>query len=585
MADLAWFKGFQFFDLNGNPRNGGLLRTYDATTTNPRTVYKDSGASVPWSQPITLDSSGRLTDAVYVQTGAWKFVLTNSDTTDSITQDNIPGAITIPSAVFAQPELPIITKAADYTIVSGDLGKKINVDATGGDVTISLMSAISAGNGAYVSVQNVGATGSVIVTSGTSINGQSSIVLRAQFDSADVISDGADWWGNISAEKRTTILVSADYTVLRSDIERLIKVNAAAGNVELFLPSATTVGSGVTLEFKKIDSSSNTVLINPNGAQTIDGAGSVTLSHQWQSLVIRCDNTNWMTMSASTVSATTTTEGTIEIATEVEAAARTDNSRAISPFSNPLPPGYLFGLTLSNGTDAVNDIDIAVGMCRDSADDVNILLSSVFTKRLDAAWAVGSGNGGLDTGAIANTTYYVHLIKRSDTQVVDALFSTSASAPTMPTNYTDRRRIGALLREGGSIVAFRQDGDKFWRSTPVEDVNAVNPGTSAVTRTLSVPVGLPVNAMVTHGIVDQSTNTNMYGLLTALADTNTTPTVSLRDVAIVLVGADEGGAGTSYREVTTNTSAQIRSRITVSGANTRETIATLGWIDQRGRLA
>ena len=46
--------------------------------------------------------------------------------------------------------------------------------------------------------------------------------------------------------------------------------------------------------------------------------------------------------------------------------------------------------------------------------------------------------------AIANTDYYVYLIKRVDTDVVDAIFSASATAPTLPTNYTLFRRIGSI---------------------------------------------------------------------------------------------------------------------------------------------
>jgi len=83
-----------------------------------------------------------------------------------------------------------------------------------------------------------------------------------------------------------------------------------------------------------------------------------------------------------------------------------------------------------------------------------MVLSSAITKRLDAAWAVGSGNGGLDTGTIANTTYHVWLIQRSDTGVVDALFSTSLTSPTMPTNYDRKRRIGIIVRSAGAILPF-----------------------------------------------------------------------------------------------------------------------------------
>ncbi len=88
--------------------------------------------------------------------------------------------------------------------------------------------------------------------------------------------------------------------------------------------------------------------------------------------------------------------------------------------------GYLFGLTLSNNaSDATNDIDIAPGVCADTTGAVRMALASSITKRLDAAWTVGTGNGGLDQGSIANATYHKHLIMRSDSGVVDAIYSLS----------------------------------------------------------------------------------------------------------------------------------------------------------------
>src|SRR5262245_48463260 len=128
----------------------------------------------------------------------------------------------------------------------------------------------------------------------------------------------------------------------------------------------------------------------------------------------------------------------------------------------------LTGLALSNnGSDAVNDIDIAVGAAAsEDATVANRLLMSLtsgITKQLDAAWAVGTNQGGRDTGAIADGTWHVFLIERTDTGVVDVLYSLSPTAPTLPTSYTKQRRIGSILREAGSIVAFTQDGDEFLR--------------------------------------------------------------------------------------------------------------------------
>lgn len=246
-------------------------------------------------------------------------------------------------------------------------------------------------------------------------------------------------------------------------------------------------------------------------------------------------------------------------------------------------PGLLHGLTLSNNvTDATNDIDIAAGTARDSTDVTN-MIGSALTKRLDAAWAVGTNQGGLDTGSIANTTYHVWLIKRSDTGVVDALFSTSASAPTMPINYNYKRRIGSIVRSGGAIKAFVQDGDDFFWKVPVQDVNATNPGTSAVTRTLTVPTGIRVKAILSIN-TDALTTSDCPGavLFSDLSTTDNTPSTSLSNMFHYFVLAAETSIGAQV-QVWTNTSGQIRSRIQLSGTNTNLYVSTFGWIDRRGK--
>lgn len=242
--------------------------------------------------------------------------------------------------------------------------------------------------------------------------------------------------------------------------------------------------------------------------------------------------------------------------------------------------GYLYGLTLSNnGSDATNDIDIAAGSAIDSTGAVMIVLAAGITKQLDAAWAVGTNAGGLDTGSIANTTYHVWLIMRSDTGVVDVLFSTSASSPTMPTNYDYKRRIGSIIRESAAIVAFSQDGDTFLRRIPINDVSTNNPGTSAVTPTLSVPAGIKVEALLAIA-TSNTTPVNAYGLLTSPDQADTVPAITLNNIGTI-INSRQGGT----HRVRTNTSRQVRYRFAASDASFVIYVTTNGWVDTRGRLA
>lgn len=156
------------------------------------------------------------------------------------------------------------------------------------------------------------------------------------------------------------------------------------------------------------------------------------------------------------------------------------------------PRGHRYGLNISNNvTDASNDIDIATGECVDSTGAYKLVLGSALTKRLDASWAVGTGNGGLDTGSIANTTYHVFLIKRSDTGVVDALFSTSATAPTMPASYDSFRRIGSIIRSAGAILGFIKIKNRYFWTSVYTDRSSTATTTDALL-TLTVPSGIKV---------------------------------------------------------------------------------------------
>lgn len=162
---------------------------------------------------------------------------------------------------------------------------------------------------------------------------------------------------------------------------------------------------------------------------------------------------------------------------------------------------YIQGLTYSNNvSDATNDIDIAVGSAMDGTNARMLVLSAALTKRLDATWAVGTNQGGLDTGSIADTDYYIWEIERSDTGVVDALFSTSATAPTMPTNYNFKRLIGWFKRASSTIVPFKTyqesgGGLEFSWVTPTLDVNLANTLTTARrTDAVKVPLTFSVKA-------------------------------------------------------------------------------------------
>lgn len=247
-----------------------------------------------------------------------------------------------------------------------------------------------------------------------------------------------------------------------------------------------------------------------------------------------------------------------------------------------LTRGQLWGCQLSNSGGGTTAIDIGGGAARDSTDTDTLFMSTALTGKVIAnAWSVGNGGGFLDTGAVANATYHVYLIKRIDTGVVDAIASLSASAPTLPANYTLYRRIGSIMRLSGRIEPFAQRGDEFWWTNVTHlDVASTNPGTSAVAATLTTPAGVEMMAKVFVDITN-ATSAAIYALVRSGIDTDRAP--SSGD-ANVIAGLATGVKGTGHLSVKTDTNSTIQYRLSASGASDSINIWTLGWTDFRGRL-
>ena len=85
--------GAQFFNNDGVPLAGGLINTYAAGTTTPQTTYTTSSGLIAHSNPIVLDSSGRVpTGEIWLTNGvSYKFVLKDSSDNLIATYDNISG--------------------------------------------------------------------------------------------------------------------------------------------------------------------------------------------------------------------------------------------------------------------------------------------------------------------------------------------------------------------------------------------------------------------------------------------------------------------------------------------------------------
>lgn len=82
----------QFFDNNGTPLAGGKLYSYAAGTTTPQITYTSSAGNVAHTNPIILDSAGRVPSGeIWLLPQSYKFILHTSANVLIATYDNIVG--------------------------------------------------------------------------------------------------------------------------------------------------------------------------------------------------------------------------------------------------------------------------------------------------------------------------------------------------------------------------------------------------------------------------------------------------------------------------------------------------------------
>ena len=261
----------------------------------------------------------------------------------------------------------------------------------------------------------------------------------------------------------------------------------------------------------------------------------------------------------------------------------TQNNNENNALTNPTYWTLLFDLTtianntqyfkqqiiLSNNiTDPNNDIDFSAGnfVFHDNTGFANL---SAITKRLDANFAIGNNQGGLDTGSKQiNTPYYAYAIYNPTTTVSDVVFSANNTSPTLPSGFTKYRYIGILRTDGaGNILQgiWNKDG-YFEYNTPIIDFTG-SITTSRVARTLTVkPNSRALINVVYSSTLPGGTISQLY-----LSDLNKA------DNSIERLSANIGYKTSGEFQMQTNSSSQIGTR--TSNANNTIQISTIGFYD------
>ena len=227
----------------------------------------------------------------------------------------------------------------------------------------------------------------------------------------------------------------------------------------------------------------------------------------------------------------------------------------------------------NNATDANNDIDISGGnfVFSDFSGQAYV---PAMTKRLDANWTAGTNQGGLDTGAKANSTWYgVYDIYNPSTNVADYIFTASAISPTLPSGYTKYKYNGSVLtNSSGNIILFKQVGNYFYFNN-IFDASPSSPTSNVFsTYTLSVPRVNNIIAMV-NSVIDYTGT----GIVTLGVDYRITGASIVFESFYKSTNGYDGLSAEAF--VPTNNSAQIDVAFVYTAPATNIKIKTKGYID------
>ena len=248
--------GWQFFDSNGVPLAGGRLYTYAAGSTTPETSYTASDGLTANSNPIILNSAGRVSGTTEVWltiTTAYKFVLKTDADVQLWSADDISGIAGVGNPLPVSSGGTGRATATAYAVVCGG----------------------TTATGALQSVASVGTTGQVLTSNGVG----ALPTMQASFVAGMIII----WSGSVGSIPTGWLL--CDGTLSTPNLQdRFVvgagstyAVNATGGSADAVVVSHTHVASD-TGHTHTVAAGSGGNNAQSGGGATAWGGGSVTSS-------------------------------------------------------------------------------------------------------------------------------------------------------------------------------------------------------------------------------------------------------------------------------------------------------------------
>lgn len=276
--------------LESNTGINPAARIIDVTPSGVYSIFMPAADETGEGQTILFNNLGPQTVTVKNSAGAtllsmaqgeqWQIYLTDNTTaagswrvfrygaaTAQAQASALAGAgLTATGSTLSQ-SAPVTLFNSNYTAGTADRAETYVWN--GGVGTLTLLSAVTAGNDWFISLRNSGAGDITVATQGLeTINGGASLILQPG-DSATIVTDGINWFtlglgkSAVFAFDYTSINLgglSGNYTLAGSELNRIAYqfTGAITGNIEVIVPSTVqqywvsndTTGGSYTLRVR-----------------------------------------------------------------------------------------------------------------------------------------------------------------------------------------------------------------------------------------------------------------------------------------------------------------------------------------------
>lgn len=499
-----------FFDDNGDPLSGGSVGFYIPSTTTPKTTWQDATQSTPNANPVVLDAAGR---AIIYGSGQYRQIVKDSD------GNTIWDQLTTGAPVFNSSSTSIASNTTT------DLGS-----TNSNNVTVS----------GSTTINNFGASASLaspmyFVTFAAALR----IV-----NSASVICPG-------SQDIKTRAGAFAIMQYLGSSVWQIMSFSYPDGTTISWSGTETSVPSAATIDL----GAQNTNFVNVTG-----NTGPVTSFGSSASLA----NPIYVVLFASTPTVQNGANIVIPGGSDLVMAA----GDAVLVFYKGSGVWQVLGRVSTSGSGGGGSTTPAiVGDCRNnhwifaSNTTLTATVDEIIAKTslggtaflgvsLSKTLNFGStGANGLDTGAIAASTFYgLYWIYNPGSNTWAVLASLSFTAPTLPSGYTAFALVGVVPTNASSQI---QAGYNLSdRTCSFQRINILATATGVLSLTSqSVAAAVPTIAKTVDGLIGS-------------IDTPNTSTI--------IVASTSGGGGMQFCSAANNTSV-----ITVQGYSGAGTFSKL----------